>query len=64
MGMYLAFKQGMELWGLWTGLTVALVFSGVVGSLIVLRTDWDHEVKKVMDRLGGDRYLGNNDESA
>jgi len=62
--MYLAFKQDLELWGLWIGLTVALVFSGVVGSLTVLRADWDYEVTKVMDRLEGDSSLGNNDESA
>ena len=62
--MYLAFKQGMDLWGLWIGLTVALVFAGAVGSFTVLKADWDYEVTKVMDRLGDDRGLGNGDESA
>ena len=64
MGIYLAFKQGMRLWGLWIGLTIALVFTSVIGGLIVLRADWDHEVKKVMERLEGERNLDNDDASA
>ena len=63
MGIYLAFKQGMKLSGLWIGLTIALVFTSVIGGLIVLWADWDHEVKKVMERLEGDRNLGDDDES-
>ena len=62
MGIYLAFKQDMNLWGLWIGLTIALVFTSGIGGLIVLRADWDHEVKKVMDRLESDRNVGD-DES-
>ena len=64
IGIYLAFKQDMKLWGLWIGLTIALVFTGVIGGLIVLRADWDYEVKKVMDRLESERIVGNENESA
>jgi MATE family multidrug resistance protein len=64
MGIYLTFRQDMKLWGLWIGLTIALLFTSVIGGLIVLWADWDHEVKKVMDRLESERSAGNDDESA
>ncbi len=41
----------MGLHGLWLGLTVSLVYCAVFGSLLCLRTDWQHEVDKVMARL-------------
>ena len=53
----------MKLWGLWIGLTIALVLTSVIGSLIVLRADWDFEVKQVVDRLESDRNVGGDDES-
>ena len=61
--MYITFKHNMGLWGLWIGLTLALVCTDVIGGLIILRADWDHEVEKVMKRLEGERNLGNDDES-
>jgi MATE family multidrug resistance protein len=64
MGIYLAFKQDMKLWGLWIGLSIALVFTSVIGGLIILWADWDHEVKKVMERLESDGDSGDDDESA
>lgn len=64
LGIYLAFKQDMKLPGLWIGLTAALVTTGFIGGLIILWADWDNEVKKVMERLEGERHLGNDDESA
>ena len=63
MGICLAFRQGMHLWGLWIGLTIALVFTSVIGGLIVLWADWDLEVKKVMERLGSDGGLDDDDRS-
>jgi len=54
----------MKLWGLWIGLTIALVFTGVVGGLIALWVDWDYEVKKVMDRLESERIVDNDTQSA
>jgi len=63
IGIYLTFKQDMSLWGLWIGLTIALVSTSVVGGLIVLWADWDHEVQKVMERLESERNFGNVDAS-
>jgi MATE family multidrug resistance protein len=62
--MYLAFRQDMGLWGLWIGLAIALVCTSSVGGLIALRADWDHEVRKVAERLEGDRDPSNGVESA
>lgn len=41
----------MKLHGLWIGLTLSLVYCSVLGIVICLRSDWDYEVKKVMNRL-------------
>ncbi len=41
----------MGLHGLWYGLTVSLIYCAVFGTLLCVRTDWDHEVAKVMARL-------------
>ena len=41
----------MKLHGLWIGLTLSLVSCAVLGTIICLRSDWDYEVKKVMNRL-------------
>jgi len=64
MGIYLAFKQGMNLSGLWIGLTIALVFTSGLGGPLVLWADWDHEVRKVMDRMENERNLDDDDQSA
>ncbi|KAG6831475.1 hypothetical protein H0H92_010384 [Tricholoma furcatifolium] len=50
-GMWLAFRWGMEIYGLWVGLTVSLVYCSFFGTLLCVRTDWDREVWKVMQRL-------------
>jgi len=55
LGMFLAFKLDMELFGLWIGLTVALVYCSLVGIWLNFRTDWDFEVRKVCDRLEKER---------
>jgi hypothetical protein len=64
IGIYLAFRQHMGLWGLWIGLAIALVCTSASGGLIVLRADWDHEVRKVADRLESDRNPSSGVESA
>lgn len=51
MGSWFAFAKGMELTGLWLGLTIALVYCGSVGAWICLRTNWECEVEKVSMRL-------------
>ncbi|KAG6826146.1 hypothetical protein H0H87_007840 [Tephrocybe sp. NHM501043] len=50
-GMYLAFHFDMQLHGLWIGLTVSLIYCSFFGTLLSLRTNWDKEVWKVMQRL-------------
>jgi len=50
-GIWLAFDWNLGLHGLWIGLTISLVYSAVLGTLLSVRTDWDREVKKVMERL-------------
>ena len=62
--MYLAFRHDMGLQGLWIGLAIALLCASSVASLNVLSVDWDHEVRKVAERLEGDRDPSNGVESA
>lgn len=54
-GMLLAFKYGMGLHGLWTGLTISLVYCAVAGTWLALRADWQHQVDKVQKRLASER---------
>ncbi|KIM42239.1 hypothetical protein M413DRAFT_70972 [Hebeloma cylindrosporum] len=51
LGLYLAFTHDLGLHGLWLGLTFSLVYCALLGTWLVLRTDWDHEVDKVKQRL-------------
>ncbi|KAI0070551.1 MATE efflux family protein [Panus rudis PR-1116 ss-1] len=54
-GIWLAFKQNMELHGLWIGLTISLIYGSSIGVWICLRTNWGREVQKVRDRLEADK---------
>ncbi|GBE87674.1 Uncharacterized transporter [Sparassis crispa] len=54
-GIWLTFKHGLQLHGLWIGLTVSLVYCATVGVWICVRTDWDREVEKVRIRLAADQ---------
>lgn len=49
--MWLAFSWDMGIEGLWIGLTVSLVYCALFSTLLCVRTDWDREVWKVMQRL-------------
>lgn len=60
-GVWLAFKHGMKLHGLWIGLTVSLVYCAAWGVYLCLRTDWKKEVQKVMDRLAAEQKRGQED---
>jgi MATE family multidrug resistance protein len=51
IGVWLTFKVGFGLQGLWIGLTIALIYCAAVGSYLCWKTDWDWEVKKVLERL-------------
>ncbi|KAH7911169.1 MATE efflux family protein [Hygrophoropsis aurantiaca] len=62
LGIWLAFSRNMRLSGLWLGLTVALVYSSAWGIYLCLKTDWQREVKKVMDRLATERKRRDADE--
>ena len=54
-GIWLAFKVNLGVHGLWIGLTVSLVYCSVAGVWLCIRTDWNREVQKVMDRLQRER---------
>ncbi|KAF8079284.1 mate-domain-containing protein [Lyophyllum atratum] len=57
LGIWLAFRWGMGLHGLWTGLAVALTYCAVIGTTLCYRTDWDLEVAKVVERLKEEERL-------
>jgi multidrug resistance protein, MATE family len=57
-GIWLAFSHHFGLYGLWIGLTVALVYSATAGVWICLRTDWEHQVDKVRRRLEEEHKAG------
>ncbi|KAG2073886.1 hypothetical protein BDR04DRAFT_250033 [Suillus decipiens] len=59
LGLWLAFKQDMQLAGLWCGLTAALLYSSTLGIWICLRTNWKREVEKVAERLAIDKKYRN-----
>ncbi|KAI3616804.1 multidrug oligosaccharidyl-lipid polysaccharide flippase [Moniliophthora roreri] len=59
-GAWFAFNFNLGLHGLWIGLTISLVYCSVFGSALCLRTDWDREVAKVMDRIA-DEHHGKSD---
>ncbi|KAJ8073477.1 ethionine resistance protein [Marasmius tenuissimus] len=61
-GVWLAFKHDLALHGLWIGLTVSLVYSSVFGSWLCLRTDWNREVEKVLERIAKERKAGEEEE--
>lgn len=54
IGLLLTFRFGMELYGLWIGLAVALLYGAVFSAWLVLRTDWNREIQRVADRLAAD----------
>ena len=51
LGIYLAFRWHIGLYGLWIGLTCSLVYCSTIGSWVCIRTDWNKEVVKVIERL-------------
>lgn len=51
LGMYLAFREGFGLQGLWIGQCVALFLVGFAELAFVLRTDYSAEVLKCKERL-------------
>lgn len=55
LGLYLAFPLNGGLIGLWEGLTLSLIYASIVSLWLVLRTDWQREVQKVLDRFEKER---------
>jgi len=58
LSMWLAFSVNLGLYGLWLGLTVSLIYCAFFGTIIVLKTNWEYEVKKVMARLDEEAKAG------
>ncbi|KAG2032419.1 mate-domain-containing protein [Suillus americanus] len=61
-GVWLTFKMGMGLVGLWVGLTVSLIYCSVWGTYLCIATDWQKEMKKVSDRLAVENKNANEAE--
>ncbi|KAH9991563.1 mate-domain-containing protein [Russula vinacea] len=58
IGLWLTFRRNMGLHGLWSGLTVSLIYSAAVGVWLALKTDWNWEVQKVQSGLRQIRQTG------
>ncbi|KAF7323676.1 RNA helicase [Mycena kentingensis (nom. inval.)] len=58
LGTALAFNYHMGLQGLWLGLTMSLVYCAVIGTILCLRTDWEREVSKVVQRVEDEAAAG------
>ncbi|KAG8714394.1 hypothetical protein FRC09_017682 [Ceratobasidium sp. 395] len=56
LGVYLTFWQGLGLKGLWIGAAAALVFVAAVLGTVVLRLDWDVQVKQAKERVEDKRF--------
>ncbi|KAI0945255.1 hypothetical protein AcW1_001519 [Taiwanofungus camphoratus] len=63
-GIWLTFWRGMQLHGLWIGLTISLVCCAAIGVWICVRTDWGREVEKVRIRLEADKKTSRDDAEA
>ncbi|KAB5588731.1 MATE efflux family protein [Ceratobasidium theobromae] len=50
LGLFLAFWRGMELKGLWVGITAALFYAASVSVYAVSRTNWELEVENARKR--------------
>ncbi|KAG6847976.1 hypothetical protein H0H93_004441, partial [Arthromyces matolae] len=50
LGMWLAFRCGTGIAGLWIGLTVGLAINSITLLRFWSRTDWKHEVAKATER--------------
>jgi MATE family multidrug resistance protein len=61
-GVWLTFKMGMGLVGLWVGITISLIYCSGWGTYLCMTTDWQREVKKVSDRLAVENKNANQAE--
>ncbi|CAE6482403.1 unnamed protein product [Rhizoctonia solani] len=51
LGLYLAFWKGLELQGLWIGITAAIFYAASASVYAVSRTSWQKEVENASQRL-------------
>lgn len=49
IGFWLAFWMGMELFGLWAGLCIAIIIISLLQLASVLQSDWEHIIHESMD---------------
>lgn len=54
-GLILAFVYDFALYGLWIGVSVALLVGSPISVTIVLLTDWNREIERVQARLAEDQ---------
>jgi MATE family multidrug resistance protein len=60
-GVYLTFSHHLGLTGLWIGLSAALIFVAVVLWSVILRLDWEVQVRRAKERVGaGEPTHGDN----
>jgi MATE family multidrug resistance protein len=52
LGIYLAFSHHLGLTGLWIGLFVALLFVATVLWVVIMRLDWEDQVRQAKERVG------------
>lgn len=55
VGIWLAFKMDLQLFGLWSGLGLAVGLAAGIGLYLCLTTDWYVEVGKAVARLSVDK---------
>ena len=50
ISMGLAFGLGWDLWGLWTGVALALALVSIIEFVYLYRTDWQRSVEEARAR--------------
>lgn len=55
VGIWLAFRMDLKLFGLWSGLGLATGLAALVGLYLCFTTDWHEEVAKAVERLAVDK---------
>lgn len=64
LGLLLTFHFGFQLGGLWIGLTAGLVYSSIGAVWIgIVRADWEAEVERARERVGGKSDEGKEEDT-
>ena len=56
-GIFLAFHKDLGLVGIWMGLSISLLYNCIIGIYLIVRTNWEEEVRKVMERIEREEAL-------